>query len=279
MDASWQRLGDAAGIRDVGVNRVASLRASCRRRRTRTARPRSCTSCSQARASRGRTNEVHEVRAARLRHPPRELAEHTFVAGPEGLEYLVFGHGTRRRSAGCRARARSGSVAVGRGARRRPVGHRGGRRRCSSTVSRSPRPENIVNVDEVELEDDGTTDDRAACDERALVQAGLHWEQFAAGKRGLVPHCHSEEEEVFVILDGEGRSSSGRRRSRKSAVARAEDIPIRAGHLIARPPGTGISHSFLAGGTGLTMLIFGTRRPTTCSGTRARRRSSGAASA
>ena len=40
-----------------------------------------------------------------------------------------------------------------------------------------------------------------------------------------------------------------------------EDIPIRAGHVIARPPGTGVSHAFLAGSTGLTMLIYGTRLP------------------
>ena len=32
--------------------------------------------------------------------------------------------------------------------------------------------------------------------------AGLHWEKIAAGHRGCVPHCHSAEEEVFVILEG-----------------------------------------------------------------------------
>ena len=32
--------------------------------------------------------------------------------------------------------------------------------------------------------------------------AGLHWEKLDAGRRGCVPHCHSAEEEVFVILDG-----------------------------------------------------------------------------
>jgi uncharacterized cupin superfamily protein len=40
-----------------------------------------------------------------------------------------------------------------------------------------------------------------------------------------------------------------------------EDIPIRAGHVIARPPMTRIAHAFLAGPNGLTMLVYGTRRP------------------
>ena len=40
-----------------------------------------------------------------------------------------------------------------------------------------------------------------------------------------------------------------------------EEIPIRAGHVVARPPGSRVSHSFRAGPDGLTMLIYGTRRP------------------
>ena len=43
--------------------------------------------------------------------------------------------------------------------------------------------------------------------------------------------------------------------------ATAEQIPLRAGHVVARPPGTRIAHSFLAGPDGLTMLIYGTRQP------------------
>jgi uncharacterized cupin superfamily protein len=40
-----------------------------------------------------------------------------------------------------------------------------------------------------------------------------------------------------------------------------EEIPLRPGHVVARPPGTGVAHSFLAGDQGVTMLIYGTRRP------------------
>ena len=63
-----------------------------------------------------------------------------------------------------------------------------------------------------------------------------------------MPHCHSEEEEVFVILDGDGvlelwpSPDAGAR-----GGLEPEDIPIRPGHLIARPPGSRVSHSFRAG--------------------------------
>src|SRR4029079_7612502 len=46
-----------------------------------------------------------------------------------------------------------------------------------------------------------------------------------------------------------------------STGAEPEQIPIRAGHVVARPPGTRVSHAFRAGPDGLTMLIYGTRKP------------------
>ena len=66
---------------------------------------------------------------------------------------------------------------------------------------------------------------------------------------------------MFVILEGDGDARAvalaaprGRRRAR-------EELPLRPGHVVARPPGTGVSHSFLAGSEGVTMLVYGTRRP------------------
>ena len=64
------------------------------------------------------------------------------------------------------------------------------------------RPENIVNVDEVELEQWRGATTASLATRELSEQAGLHWEKVAPGKRG-VPHCHSEEEEVFVILEGD----------------------------------------------------------------------------
>ncbi len=76
-----------------------------------------------------------------------------------------------------------------------------------------------------------------------------------------MPHCHSEEEEVFVILDGTATLELWPSPRREAAGEHKEELALRPGHLVARPPGTGISHSFLAGPDGVTMLIYGTRRP------------------
>jgi uncharacterized cupin superfamily protein len=43
--------------------------------------------------------------------------------------------------------------------------------------------------------------------------------------------------------------------------AKREDLPVRAGHVVARPPGTRIGHAFRAGPDGMTMLVYGTRKP------------------
>jgi len=87
---------------------------------------------------------------------------------------------------------------------------------------------------------------RAAGSERT----GLRHIAIAPGRRGYPHHCHSAEEEVFVILEGAGTLRLG-----------DEEIPVRAGHVIARPPGTGVAHSFRAGDEPLVMLAYGTRDP------------------
>ena len=46
----------------------------------------------------------------------------------------------------------------------------------------------------------------------------------------------------------------------KRGVTR-EDVDVRPGHVVARPPGTKVAHAFRAGQDGLTMLVYGTRKP------------------
>jgi uncharacterized cupin superfamily protein len=125
----------------------------------------------------------------------------------------------------------------------------------------APRPANIVNVDEVAGDANGTVVTHSLATRELSDQAGLHWERIAAGKHGSVPHCHSEDEEVFVILDGEGTLELWPAPVPLSQGRERENVPIRAGHVIARPPATRISHAFEAGSTGLTMLVYGTRKP------------------
>jgi len=256
MDATWQRLGDAAGTRRVGVNRV-------RVEPGRLPTPPHSHGASEelyfVLAGSGlawQDGEVHEVRPHDcVIHRPDEM-EHTFVAGPEGLEYLVFG---TRHPTELGWLPRSRAIRLGwpwvEGRDDDPWD-------VEAAVAPlaygkpAPRPPNIVNVDEVELErwHDRVSTAPLATHERSKL-AGLHWERIDPGHRSAVPHCHSAEEEVFVILEGAATLELW---PRDGGV---EETLLRPGHVVARPPGTRVSHSFRAGPEGVTMLIYGTRDP------------------
>lgn len=262
LDATWQRLGDAAGTKGVGLNRVRVAPGKL------PTPPHSHGASEEIFYVLGgsglawQDEQVHEVRPGDcVIHRANEL-EHTFVAGPEGLDYLVFG---TRHPTEVGWLPRSRAVRFGwpwvegrtddpwdREAESPPLAY----------GEPAGRPPNILNVDEVELEHWGRAHSRPLATRERSDQAGFHWEQLDPGGRGSVPHCHSEEEEIFVILEGEGTLHLWPSPSFAAGTgAEREEIPIRAGHVVARPPATRVSHWFRAGPTGLTMLIYGTRKP------------------
>ena len=224
MDATWQSLGNAAGTRGVGVNRV---RVEPGRLPTPPHSHGASEELYLVLSGSGlawQDGDVHEVRPLDcVIHRPDET-EHTFVAGPDGLEFLVFGT------------------------------------RHPTELGWLPRSRAIrLGWPWIEGRDDDPWDVEATLEPLAVgersMRAGLHWEKIAAGHRGCVPHCHSAEEEVFVILEGTATLELW---PREGAV---EETPLRAGHVVARPPATRVSHSFRAGSDGVTMLIYGTREP------------------
>jgi uncharacterized cupin superfamily protein len=116
------------------------------------------------------------------------------------------------------------------------------------------RPTTVVNVETVTARPFGRS--RVSALRRNLGQAagstatGIQHIEVAAGKESSPQHCHSLEEELFVVLAGAGELLLG-----------DEQTPVRAGHVIARPPGTGVAHAFRAGEAGLTLLAYGPREP------------------
>jgi uncharacterized cupin superfamily protein len=254
MDATWQSLGNAAGTRGVGVNRVRVAPGKL------PTPPHSHGASEElyfVLAGLGlawQDGDVHDVRPLDcVIHRPDEM-EHTFVAGPDGIEYLVFG---TRHPTELGWLPRSRAIRLGwpwvEGRDDDPWD-------IEAIVEPlavgepAPRPANIVNVDEVEHErwgDRGTTAPLATRERSNL--AGLHWETIDADRRGCVPHCHSSEEEVFVILDGTATLELWPREGD------IDETPLRAGHVVSRPAGTRVSHSFRAGPEGVTMLTYGTR--------------------
>jgi len=117
------------------------------------------------------------------------------------------------------------------------------------------RPRTIINVEDVEPVDWGRGAIRSVRRDlgRAVgsVITGVKHVEVAPGKGATPLHCHSQEEEIFVVLDGDG-----------VLILDGEgETPVRAGHVVARPAGTGVAHQFRAGDSGLTLLAYGTREP------------------
>ena len=80
-------------------------------------------------------------------------------------------------------------------------------------------------------------------------RSGLNHVVIAPGAESHPPHCHSADEELFIVLDGDGVLRLG-----------DDEQPVRRGHVVARPPATGVPHSWVAGPAGLTLLAYGQRR-------------------
>jgi uncharacterized cupin superfamily protein len=204
---------------------------------------------------------AHEVREGDcLVHLPLENA-HTLPAGADGLDVLAFGQ--RSVAAGITWLPRAEVAWLGE--TWAPVGaeedHPWTREAAAGppdVAELSPRPANIVNVEDLEpIERDGATVGRRIRNlgrAAGSARTGLCYAEILPGKLNVAPHCHSAEEEIFIVLDGDGQLILWE----TDGVAEHQ---VRAGSVVARPPGTGIPHSFRAGALGLTLLMYGTRDP------------------
>jgi uncharacterized cupin superfamily protein len=117
------------------------------------------------------------------------------------------------------------------------------------------RPPTIVALNDVAVDGsrrrgDVGNDRRDLGDALGSQRSGLGHLVVDAGRLSYPPHCHSSEEELFVVLDGDGTLLLG-----------DEERPVRRGSVVARPAGTGVAHAFRAGEQGLTLLAYGTRDP------------------
>jgi len=186
---------------------------------------------------------------------------HTLQAGPEGLDTLAFG---QRAYAGAVTWLPRAGVAW-LGETWAPVGaeddHPWTREAAAGppeVAEISPRPANIVNVSDLEpVERDGATVGRRVRDlgrAAGSERTGLRYSEVLPGKLNAAPHCHSAEEEIFVVLEGGG----------DLLLWEEDEIvehPVRSGTVVAKPPGTGVAHAFRALEQGLTLLMYGNRDP------------------
>jgi uncharacterized cupin superfamily protein len=208
----------------------------------------------------GDTFEAYEVRPGDcLVHLALEHA-HTLQAGPDGLDVLAFG---QRHFAGNTLLPNAGVSWLGptwvlAGAEEDHPWAREAAAGPPRADGVSARPDRIVNVADVEpTERDGVTVGRRIRNlglAAGSSRTGLRHAEVLPGKLNDPLHCHSAEEEIFVVLAGEGELLLWEHDSRA-------EHPLRAGSVVARPPGTGVAHAFRAGTEGLTLLMYGSREP------------------
>ena len=201
--------------------------------------------------------QTHEVRAGDcLVHAALGKA-HTLRGGDGGLDVLAYG---TRTPIGGAYLPKVGSywlwpswAEAGQGA------HPFDREQGLEWPAPSPRPGSIVNLDDVEGEYGGRAKPLART--AGAKRSGLNWVALAAGEQGPPPHCHSAEEELFVVLEGEGTLElwRGPQPGVPFQTEPQETFPLRRGSVVSRPPGTRISHSLRAGPAGLTYLAYGTK--------------------
>jgi len=192
-----------------------------------------------------------------LVHLPESEA-HTLRAGPDGLSVLAYGHRAFHGNT-VLPRARVAWMEPGYvemttiGDGRHPYG-REAEAGEPEVGELQPRPASIVSVGDVEPYVDEHGDsmlyDRDLGSAAGSSRTGISHVTLPPGRLGYPPHCHSAEEEIFVVLEGEGTLRLGEK-----------EHPVRPGSVVGRPPGTRVAHAFRAGETELVFLAYGTREP------------------
>jgi uncharacterized cupin superfamily protein len=179
---------------------------------------------------------------------------HTLRGGPKGLDVLVFGE---RRDAALTMLPRAGvawsfprwvELAAGDS----PFAREAAAGPPECPPPEAERPAGLVALADVPATMDGRV--RRVGKASGAVATGLNHVVLAPGDQGAPAHCHSREEELFVVLDGSGTLELWER-----GAERPEGHAVRPGDVISRPAGTGVAHALRPGAEGLSYLAYGTR--------------------
>jgi uncharacterized cupin superfamily protein len=174
---------------------------------------------------------------------------HTFVAGDNGLELIAFGSGSET---SITYLPRAGVMWCG--PRWVPVDapHPFTAEAAAGPIEapapEAERPTHVVALDGLGTGPFPPAEIRQSGRAAGSETAGLNHVFLPAGESGAPAHCHSLEEELFVVLAGSGTLTLGE-----------ETHPLAPGDVVARPPSRRLSHALAAGPDGLTYLVYGTR--------------------
>jgi uncharacterized cupin superfamily protein len=259
LGGAWRDLGTAAGSRDVGLNRIELAPGEVSTPAHVHGADEEIFFVLSGSGLSWQDGQTYEIAAGDcIVHRARAEA-HTLRAGDGGLDVLAYGQrirvgGAHLPQVGVRWLLPSWAE-VGQG--ENPFD----REQHLEWPAPSERPASIVNLAGIEGEYGGISKRLGAA--AGAGPTGLNWNSLPPNEEGAPPHCHSAEEELFVVLNGSGALKlwAPPTPGQPPATEPQETHPVHRGHVVSRPPGTRISHSFRAGDSGLTYLAYGTKEP------------------
>jgi uncharacterized cupin superfamily protein len=254
LKATWRDLGRAAGTRTVGLRRIEIVPGHFSTPAHEHGGDEEIFFVLGGAGLLWQDGETSRVAAGDcVVHRPKR-GVHTLRAGEEGLDVLVFG---QRGDASLTALPRAGTawsfprwVELSDG--ETPFAREAAAGPPECPEPKGERPRNVVAMDEVPAILDGRA--RRLGMAAGAVASGLNHVVLAPGSQGAPAHCHSLEEELFVVLEGGGTLELWGRGAQEP-----EEQRLQRGDVVSRPAGTGIAHAISPGEEGVTYLAYGTR--------------------
>ncbi len=269
LTSTWSFLGEAAGSATIGVRRMQVDPGKLTTPVHVHGAEEEIFFVLQGSGLSWQDGSTYEVRADDCLVHLAETEAHTLRAGEEALDVLAFGQRLQTEH-GVLPRAGVMWAPGGRWIELAPEPSPWEREVAAGELEFGEpraRPDWIVSLADVAEQDVGRGGShyhvrdlgRAA----GSAKTGLKHYTLAPGQLGPPPHCHSAEEELFVILGGEGTlmllEHPGTRVHPPVSTHATEEHEVRRGHVVSRPAGTRVAHAFRAGEGGLSYLAYGTR--------------------
>jgi uncharacterized cupin superfamily protein len=253
IKGAWRELGRAAGTRGVGLRRIEVVAGHFSTPAHEHGGDEEIFFVLSGGGLLWQNGETCEVGSGDcIVHRPMRGA-HTLRAGDEGLDVLVFG---KREDARLTALPRAGVawsfprwVELGSGDS--PFAREAAAGAPECPAPGAERPDNVMALADAPAIFGGIA--RRLGLAAGARATGLNHVTLPPGAGGAPAHCHSLEEELFVVLDGSGVVLLWPR-----GADSPEEHALRAGDVISRPGGTGVAHALRAGERGLTYLAYGT---------------------
>jgi len=254
LKATWRDLGRAAGTRTVGLRRIEIVPVHFSTPAHEHGGDEEIFFVLGGAGLLWQDGETYEVGAGDcIVHRPKR-GVHTLRAGEQGLDVLVFG---QRRDPSLTALPRAGTawsyprwVELSDGDT--PFAREAAAGPPECPEPKPERPRNVVAMDDVPAILDGRA--RRLAMAAGAVTSGLNHVVLAPGSQGAPAHCHSLEEELFVVLEGGGSLELWGRGEQEP-----EEQRLQRGDVVSRPAGTGVAHAISPGQEGITYLAYGTR--------------------